>query len=64
MKYLIRKTEVATKLKNNKTKDIATLLCADFWPSIAPGLFKGQVSTFIWWKSQKRYKIKCDYLKK
>ena len=32
------KTEVATKLKNTTTKVIATLLCADFWPSIAPGL--------------------------
>ena len=64
MKCFIRKNKSGNKAHNNKTEDIATLLCADFWHSLFPGLFKGQILTLIWWKSQKSYKIICNYLKK
>ena len=37
------KLKMVTKLKIQNTNVIAALLCADFWPCNAPGLFKGQI---------------------
>ena len=64
MMYLTRKYQVSSTYLNLKTKVIAALLCTDFWPSSASGLFRGKISSLIQQNFYKSYKMKCNYLKK